>query len=155
MAYLEVAGDLFDLDLPAIGHGCNCEGSMSGGIARDFRRRFPLMYTEYARRCAEGSFVPGGFFRWVLPELVIYNLATQPKSGADAKLWAIEASVRAALEDAAERGLSAVGLPRIGAGIGGLVWADVAAILQGAAADSGVDVIVARRSGTTGERPFR
>ena len=28
-----VTGDLFDLALPALAHGCNCSGSMAGGIA--------------------------------------------------------------------------------------------------------------------------
>ena len=32
-----VTGDLFDLALPALAHGCNCSGSMAGGIAVSFR----------------------------------------------------------------------------------------------------------------------
>lgn len=51
MPVTEVVGDLFDIDLPAIGHGCNSRGSMGAGIAVQFRRRYPDMYREYKRRC--------------------------------------------------------------------------------------------------------
>jgi O-acetyl-ADP-ribose deacetylase (regulator of RNase III) len=34
-----VEGDLFDLQMPAIGHGCKCRGSMGAGIAVQFKRR--------------------------------------------------------------------------------------------------------------------
>ena len=54
MAFTMVTGDLFDLGLPAIGHGCNCSGSMGAGIAVQFKRRFAAMYQEY-RRAGSGT----------------------------------------------------------------------------------------------------
>ena len=52
----------------------------------------------------------------------------------------------AALQDAHERGLGQLGLPRVGAGIGGLDWDDVVATLRAAAEASPLDmVIVVRR----------
>ena len=55
----------------------------------------------------------------------IYNLATQKQPGADARLDAIDASVRAAVEHARANDVATIYLPRIGAGIGGLRWEDV------------------------------
>jgi O-acetyl-ADP-ribose deacetylase (regulator of RNase III) len=114
------------LDLPALGHGCNCAGAMGAGIAVVFRKRYPAMYREYRRRCAAGEFRPGDVFVWEAPDVVVYNLATQPVPGPTARLDAIEASVRAALADAEVRELPRLGIPRIGAGLGGLDWDDVA-----------------------------
>jgi O-acetyl-ADP-ribose deacetylase (regulator of RNase III) len=74
--------------------------------------------------------------------LVIYNLATQPVPRPSATLDAIGTSVRAALADAGHRGLPRLGLPRIGAGLGGLPWPDVAGVLDAAAAVSMVDLVV-------------
>ena len=141
MSYTEVTADLFELDLPAIGHGCNCAGSMRGGIARQFRDLFPKMHRKYVRMCASDELVLGGMFVWVTPDLIVYNLATQRESGPDADLAAISTSVTAALQDAHERGLDRLGLPRIGAGIGGLDWDDVSAVLRAAAEASPVDLV--------------
>ena len=75
-SYTGVTADLFGFGLPAVGHGCNCTGSMGGGITRDFRLRYPDKYAEYARRCAGGDFVLGGMFVWAITDLVVYNFAT-------------------------------------------------------------------------------
>lgn len=142
MSYRETTGDLFDLGLPAVGHGCNCQGSMAGGIAVQFRERFPDMYEEYRRRCRTGEFPLGGFLRWDADDLVVYNLATQQRGGAGARLDAIGSSVHAALADAAASGLTALGVPKLGAGIGGLDWSDVQAVLREAGEASPVEFTV-------------
>lgn len=134
MSYTEVTGDLFDLDLPAIGHGVNCQGLMGAGVAKVMRAKYPAMFLAYQRRCRLGRLHPGEIMVWPLGLFagngpVIYNLATQDQPGADATLPAVRQSVRAMLEDAEHRGLSAVGIPRIGAGIGGLAWEDVRSVL--------------------------
>lgn len=137
-----MTGDLFTAGLPAIGHGCNCAGSMGAGIALAFKQRFPDMYQEYRRRCRAGEFRLGDIMVWETPDLVIYNLATQPVPRPSATLEAIDTSVRAALADAAGRGLAQLGLPRVGAGLGGLNWPDVADVLDRASADSLVELVV-------------
>jgi O-acetyl-ADP-ribose deacetylase (regulator of RNase III) len=151
MTYTETTGDLFELGLPAIGHGCNTAGSMAGGIARDVRRRWPECYREYAKRCRAGRFPLGGFHAWEGDGIVVYNLATQVRPGRDARLAAIREAVTAALDDAHGRGIDRLGLPRIGAGIGGLEWADVRRILLEVAEHSPVELVVVERP----QRPAR
>jgi O-acetyl-ADP-ribose deacetylase (regulator of RNase III) len=147
MSVRHLEGDLFALGLPALAHGCNCAGSMSGGIARTFRAMDEAMYAEYRRQCREGEFRLGGFLRWTLADgTVIYNLATQQQPGADARLNAIAASVTAMLADAEQQGLAEVGVPHLGAGIGGLDWPDVRGVLEEAGQASPVLLtVVARR----------
>jgi O-acetyl-ADP-ribose deacetylase (regulator of RNase III) len=142
MSMISVTGDLFELGLPALGHGCNCAGSMGAGIAKQFKQRFPEMYREYRQRCQRGQFSLGDIFVWQDDDLVIYNLATQPVPRPSATLQAIDTSIRAALVDADQRGLPRIGVPRIGAGLGGLGWPDVAAVLDAAAADHPADLVV-------------
>ncbi|WP_432514290.1 macro domain-containing protein [Kineococcus sp. SYSU DK001] len=152
MPTTHTTGDLFALDLPALAHGCNCRGSMAGGIARQFADRWPAMEQEYRRRCRAGEFTLGDVMPWVTGEgVVVYNLATQVERGADARLDAIEATVRTALADAAHRGLDRLGVPRLGAGIGGLAWADVREVLERAGRESAVELVVVTRP-TAGRR---
>lgn len=59
-----VRGDLLASSLPAVAHGCNCAGAMGKGIALDFKRRFPKMFTEYKALCKKvffflETFLPG------------------------------------------------------------------------------------------------
>ncbi|MBB2903525.1 O-acetyl-ADP-ribose deacetylase (regulator of RNase III) [Kineococcus radiotolerans] len=148
MPTTHATGDLFALDLPALAHGCNTRGSMAGGIARRFADRWPPMEQEYRRRCRAGEFRLGEVMRCVTDEgIVIYNLATQVERGADARLDAIEATVRAALADAAHRGLDRLGVPRLGAGMGGLGWTDVREVLERAGQESAVELVVITRPG--------
>ena len=115
---------------------------MGAGIAKEFKRRFPEMYREYRRRCQNGQFRLGDIFVWQADGLVIYNLATQPVPCPSATLDAVDSSIRAALADAERRGLRRIGVPRLGAGLGGLAWPDVAALLDTAAADHTVELVV-------------
>ena len=61
---------------------------------------------------------------------VIFNLATQPDPGPTATLGQISFAVGGALEACASWNIPALGIPRIGAGLGGLQWADVRKTLQ-------------------------
>jgi O-acetyl-ADP-ribose deacetylase (regulator of RNase III) len=104
MPFSEVTGDLFETDVPAIGHGCNTKGAMGARIAVEFKRRYPDMYKEYKRRCASGEFSLGDVFIWAAADRVVYNLATQPRPGPSASVDAILQSVTKALADAHHRG---------------------------------------------------
>lgn len=142
VTYTEVTGDLFRLDLPALGHGCNCQGFMGAGIASTFRRRWPGMFNRYRELCIMGLFRPGDVFPWDAAGVRIYNLATQDQPGPDATLGAIGTSVEAMLADADAAGIPQVGIPRIGAGIGGLAWLDVASVLRTVAGHSACELTV-------------
>jgi O-acetyl-ADP-ribose deacetylase (regulator of RNase III) len=135
-------GDLFGQGLPALAHGVNCEGSM-GGIAGQFARRWPALAEDYRERCANGQIVLGEVFTWTAPDgLVVYNLVTQPYPGPCAELFAIGTSLAAAVRHAEEHGIDQIGLPRIGAGIGGLEWDDVLAVIDEVGADTDVGLVV-------------
>lgn len=122
---------------------------MAGGIARDFRARWPDMAAAYRQRCIDGQLQLGDVMPWCTPNVVIYNLATQLESGPDARLDAIDISLRAALLDAEARDLARLGVPRIGAGIGGLRWSDVSEVLERAGDDTPVELVVVTRSRST------
>lgn len=135
-------GDLFAQGLPALAHGVNCQGSM-GGIAGLFADRWPDMADAYADECAAERLTLGGMFVWTDDDgTVIYNLATQFYGGPNADLGAIETSLGLAVQHAEAHGVVAIGLPRIGAGIGGLEWPDVRDVITEIGARSSVSLVV-------------
>ena len=139
-------GDLFaDKELPSLAHGCNCAGSMGRGIAVEFRRRWPAMYDAYRKECNEGRFRPGDVFAWSAGDKTIFNLATQPVPRPSARLEYIDLSLRKAVRIAESRSIAVIGMPRIGAGYGGLEWPNVRDIIEAIATDTSVVMAVYER----------
>lgn len=141
MKYQE--GDLFDMGFPAIAHGANCVGVMGAGIAKQVRRRWPVLYSRYRADCADGVAKLGSWTVYDDSSPIVYNLFTQFQPGPNADLVAIERSLLGALWDCEDRGIDTLGIPMIGAGIGGLRWEDVAEVVQIAESMVDVQVVVA------------
>lgn len=130
MSIVFVEGDLFNYpNLGAFAHGCNCAGSMGKGIALEFKNRFPKMYHAYRKECKDGRFNPGDVFVWKKGQIIIFNLGTQKTWRTKATLVAIATSVQKMMRLATDMSVHSIGIPRIGAGLGGLNWEDVKQIL--------------------------
>ncbi len=138
-----IAGNLFTYPgLDAVVHGCNCAGAMGKGIALEFKRRWPDMYREYRTRCLNDLFHPGDIFVWQAGDITIFNLGTQKSWKTKAEPEAIRQSLSAMIVQATQMGIMTIGLPRIGAGLGGLQWEEVKAIITELAEDPGVTLVV-------------
>ena len=125
-----IKGDLFATEgLTAYGHGCNCAGGMGAGVAIEFKRRWPTMFEEYAARCADGRFGLGDVFAWSEAGVTVYNLGTQLHWKKKAQLPALAVGLRKMVELAGHAGIERIGLPRIGAGLGGLDWTRVKKVI--------------------------
>lgn len=149
-----VKGDLFRQDgLRALAHGCNCAGAMGKGIALEFRSRFPKMYAEYKRRCAEGRFGLGDVFTWSEGGVTVFNLGTQKTWRTKAEVQAIQAAVTKMIQEAEAMGITQVALPRIGAGLGGLPWEPVRALLLRLGEDTSVHLLVFEEYAATAALP--
>ena len=144
MPVLFSKGDLFATEgLTAFAHGCNCAGAMGAGIAIEFKRRWPRMFEEYAARCADGRFGLGDVFTWTDDKgVTIYNLGTQAHWRKKSQIPALAKALRKMVELAAAAGIERVGLPRIGAGLGGLDWMRVKRVLAEVGAETPVTLVV-------------
>lgn len=127
-------GDIFKVPgVTSYAHGCNCAGAMGKGIALQFRRKFHRMFNEYHSLCVSGNFNPGDIFPYEhAPGSYVYNLATQKHyaiKGQLAKPEHIRKSMQRMLEHAREHNVTDIAMPKIGAGLGGLMWDDVRSII--------------------------
>lgn len=128
--YIEF-GDIFALpEVHCYAHGCNCAGAMGKGIALQFRYKYPDMYIQYKELCKNGLFQPGDVFEYRQNDEHVFNLGTQKDWKTKAIPDAIKNSVRKMLESATEQHITAIAIPKIGAGLGGLIWEDVKRILE-------------------------
>ncbi len=143
MTFREVTGDLLSSGFDTIGHGVNLRGVMGAGIAKTIANRWPTVVAPYRAACRSGRLSLGGYQGHEAPDgPIIYNLATQRHTGPNAELWAVRASVAAALDDVERRGRGGLAIPRIGCGIGGLKWSEVREVLRDVSESCGPDLIV-------------
>lgn len=130
-------GDLFDAPqqygAKMLAHGVNAAGVMGAGIAVAFRERFPDMYADYRNACITGNLRAGDLFMYrPFDSYWIANLCTQPAtSGAtyDA-VWSSLTRLVGWLEtaDTSDK-IDVIAMPQIAAGLGGLNWDVVRAML--------------------------
>lgn len=125
---LVASATLFD----AIAHGCNAQGVMGSGIAKQIRDKFPQVYEAYKRAHSKHGLNPGECVRVKgnspTLSLQVMNLITQQhygRSGRYASPEAIRKSLNTALSSLAfdfRPKVPTIGLPLIGCGLGGLDW---------------------------------
>lgn len=133
---IEMHGNIFDTEQNHIGHGVNLLGLMGGGIAAQFKLRYPQNYLKYRTACMTGQLGVGEILVTKHRDLFIHNIASQNKPGPHARYdWLVsglQESVKTLLsyEDG-----SLLAIPEIGAGIGGLKWSTVHLLLLGIEAE--------------------
>jgi O-acetyl-ADP-ribose deacetylase (regulator of RNase III) len=122
-----VKGDLLASNLEVIAHGCNCRGVMGAGIAKQIRNTWPNVYEIYRLKYDTmglelGSILP---VRTLDGRLVI-NCMTQDGFGSNDTQHVVYdaiASCMVAIDDRArDWEVTEIGMPRIGAGLGGGDW---------------------------------
>jgi O-acetyl-ADP-ribose deacetylase (regulator of RNase III) len=115
---------------------------MGAGIAVAFKDRWPRMFDEYRARCADGRFGLGDVFVWSEGDATIYNLGTQEHWRKKAQLSAVTRALAKMVSLAKAGGVARIGLPRIGAGLGGLDWPKVKTALEAAGEEPSVTLVV-------------
>lgn len=117
------SGDLLDAKVEALVNAVNCVGVMGKGLALQFKQRFPPT-SAYAAACAAGE-VRLGRVHVVSLDRCFISFPTKGHFRARSKL----SDVAGGLDDLArvirELGVRSVAVPALGAGLGGLSWADV------------------------------
>lgn len=136
-------GDLLDqTDVGAIGHGVNLHGNMGSGIAVLFKKKFPKMHESYVQVCEESVLQFGSVMSYRENGTTVLNIATQVDPGANASLAGVEVGLVNAVRVCEGEGISSFAIPQIGAGIGGLNWNDVDAVIHKVAETTTVKIVV-------------
>ncbi len=136
-------GDIFGTpDVRAYAHGSNLAGHMDSGIAAQFKKRWPAMFEEYAARCTDRRFQLGDVLVWADDTHTVYTLGIQQHWKTRPKLAAFSRALERTIELASVAGVTKLGLPRIGAGVGGLDWARVRKVLSEVGETTPIELVV-------------
>lgn len=127
-----IIGDMFESQAQTITNTVNVVGVMGKGIALGFKKRFPAMYADYAKRCDAGLVRLGEpyLFKqndgpWIL------NFPTKGHWRQLATIQDIETGLQYLAGMYKEWGIESLAVPPLGCGEGGLEWRIVGPTLYG------------------------
>jgi O-acetyl-ADP-ribose deacetylase (regulator of RNase III) len=119
-------GDLFDSGAQTLVNTVNTVGVMGKGIALEFKRRYPDMFADYQRRCAEGAVRLGEPYLWRgLLEPWIVNFPTKEHWRSASRIDDVERGLRFLADHLEQWGVASLAVPPLGAGSGGLDWLSI------------------------------
>ncbi len=116
-------GDLFRSGAQTLVNTVNCVGVMGKGIALEFKKRFPDMFEDYARRCDAGEVRLGQpylYRRPAPPQIVVFP--TKSHWRAFSRIEDIIAGLEYLVDHAEEWGVKSIAVPPLGCGNGQLDW---------------------------------
>ncbi|MDE0307632.1 MAG: macro domain-containing protein [Albidovulum sp.] len=133
------SGDLLSDDADALVNAVNCQGSMDGGIARQFKIRFPEYFRAYARSCERGEIRLGEVDLHAIgnpePPFYIASFPTMALPGQKARIEDIDSGLSDLGRKIQTKRIRSVAIPALGCGIGGLEWSSVRKSIETALGD--------------------
>lgn len=125
-----INGDLFNSQAQTLVNTVNCVGVMGKGVALEFKKRFPDMFQDYARRCKDKHVVLGRpyIFKRKLPPWIL-NFPTKDHWRSVSRLKDIVEGLHYLQQHYQEWGITSLAVPPLGCGQGQLDWRIVGPIL--------------------------
>lgn len=123
-------GDMFSSDAQTIVNTVNCVGIMGKGVALEFKRRYPDMFEDYARRCDRKAVKLGE--PYVFDDksgAKILNFPTKDHWRSASRLGDIEQGLTYLAEHYEQWGITSLSMPPLGCGNGGLEWSEVGPLI--------------------------
>jgi O-acetyl-ADP-ribose deacetylase (regulator of RNase III) len=118
-----VTGDLFESNAQTLINAINCGGVMGKGIALEFKQRFPEMFADYQRLCAEGSVRLGEPYLYEPTEPPwILNFPTKGHWRAASRLSDIIAGLDYLAQQHGQWEITSLAMPALSCGYGQLEW---------------------------------
>lgn len=128
-------GNLFYSKATHYVNAVNCVGVMGGGIAKDFKERFPNMFQDYRRACRKETLIPGTLHTYFdidekkkLDDNAAKNIINFPTKNDwrnPSEMQYVIDGIVALKELIKENNIESIAMPLLGAGLGGLKDSDI------------------------------
>jgi len=117
---LYVKGNLFQSPAQTLVNTVNTVGVMGKGVALEFKRLFPEMYSQYRALCESGQFKIGQLWLYKTPQKWVLNFPTKEHWRAPSRLEYIDAGLKKFVQVYSEMGIHSIAFPPLGCGNGQL-----------------------------------
>ena len=117
---LYVQGDIFQSPAQVLVNTVNTVGVMGKGVALQFKRHFPEMYTKYRDLCEKGDFNVGSLWLYKTPNKWVLNFSTKRHWRHPSKIEYVESGMKKFVETYSSMGIHSIAFPPLGCGNGQL-----------------------------------
>ena len=134
-----IRGDIFNPPVPveAVVNPVNCVGVMGAGLALQFKKRYPEMFTDYKAAALRGFIQLGLVNCWACPSnskfKYILNFPTKQHWKDPSRLAAVKDGLSDLVMWVQILDIKSIAIPALGCGLGGLDWHDVKPLIEEAA----------------------
>lgn len=143
-------GNIFESRAQTLVNTVNCVGVMGKGIAKEFKKRYPDMFQDYAEKCRQNQVKPGEPFIYTdLLGTSIINFPTKEHWRSPSKLENIIHGLDIFTKKHKEWGIQSVAFPPLGCGSGGLEWRTVGPVMYQKLSRLDLDVEIYAPYGTS------
>lgn len=127
-----LVGDILQSKAQTLINTVNCVGVMGKGIALEFKKRFPEMFDDYAKRCERKEVKLGVpyLYKTLLPPQIV-NFPTKDHWKSVSRISDIEHGLQYLLSCYKEWGVTSLAIPPLGCGNGQLEWREVGPLIYG------------------------
>ena len=121
---------LFSSSAQTIVNTVNCVGVMGKGIAAEFKKRYPEMYSSYRKICDQKMLETGKLWLWRGPDQWVLNFPTKRHWRSPSRLEWIEAGLKKFVTQYEQQGINEIAFPKLGCGNGNLDWEVVRPLME-------------------------
>ncbi|PIU53548.1 MAG: Appr-1-p processing protein [Deltaproteobacteria bacterium CG07_land_8_20_14_0_80_60_11] len=125
----ELYSSLFDSTCQTLVNTVNCVGVMGRGLALEFKRRFPDMYSFYRSQCERRLLRPGKLLLYKESTPWILNFPTKDHWKYPSKILYIESGLSEFANTYYKIGITSIAFPELGTSSGKLGWNEVRRIM--------------------------
>ncbi len=146
-------GDIFESKAKTLVNTVNCVGVMGKGIALEFKKRYPDMFSEYVALCNSGEVKPGIPYCYQnLCGVSVINFPTKNHWRSPSKLSYIISGLDWFSDNYKALNITSVAFPPLGCGNGGLPWSVVGPLMYSKLKDLPIDIEIYAPYGTSSEQ---
>lgn len=146
-------GNIFESKATTLVNTVNCVGIMGKGIALEFKKNYPNMFSEYVALCKEGVVKPGvPYYYHDLCGASIINFPTKDHWRSPSKLSYIISGLDWFRDNYESLGIKSIAFPPLGCGNGGLPWTVVGPLMYSKLKDLPIDIEIFAPYGTAPEQ---
>jgi len=113
-------GDLFQSEAQTIVNTINCVGAMGKGIALEYKKKYPEMYTKYVSLCKNKQISIGKLWIYKTDNKWILNFPTKDDWRNPSKIEYLILGLEKFVTTYKNKGITSIAFPLLGANNGGL-----------------------------------
>lgn len=133
--FVDRTGDLLSCEAEALVNTVNCVGVMGKGIALQFKKKYPNMFSQYQKDCRYGLYKPGEPQVFIDHHKKIVNFPTKAHWKNPSQLEWIKDGLRVLPLIISDCFIQSIAIPPLGCGNGGLDWSTVKPLILTTLAD--------------------